>query len=223
MAIVPLTDWLEGPKDFAEGVKLYNLYGGNKFLKILFANGENAHSRQKLHEQLLELNRSCNEAPLLDSTLAKAPTGKATHFLRLAVEHDKLPADLQAKNILKGELYREAGKLHSGLLDMKTDDARREAAKTIVENFKEIDGIWVELDRFQSPGAEAVTLKPEEELAMIASDSLITQRNNLRANISKARKKLEGMRDGKAKDNKAAKLESWQKELAEVETKLKFK
>jgi hypothetical protein len=219
MAIACVTSWLENGRPYDQGVILYQEYGKNFILKSLFATGYSNFNSQKLTEELRLIN---------DQTIADpAPSTLYVKSLKTEVfekiNHAALPEDLQKENILKGELYRQAGKLKKQLEFMKSPEARSTAIKAILANFEQIDKIWAKLDYFQQTGKKM--REPEIFEEKIESHAfLLKRRNNLRTYITKIKKEISDMDPQDPQTvKKIDKHNSYLNELLQVEALLEGK
>lgn len=74
-----ITDWLQSPRNYNEGVELYKQFGYNKMLKNTFSRGENTLNMSMLVYELAKLigmdEKTANALPRLGKTEAKPVDG----------------------------------------------------------------------------------------------------------------------------------------------------
>lgn len=180
-----IEEWFAGSRDYAAGVTIYSEYGKNAALKTLLSSGETRFSRTRLESALKELNESYRPVP--------------KKYEKPQYDYTELSNSLQQEYRRKGRLYSQASRLHAELYYESAPEKLKEIRDEITRLFDEIDRIWKKCDKFiiEKRGRE---WKPHE---------LLQHRNNLRSQISKAKKKNDQLR-----------LPRLLEELAEVETKL---
>lgn len=153
--------YLDGPRQWGEGVVLYHRYGSNQALKSIFARvGETRYNYQRL----------------LDELRALLPAEKPQAVKATNVAERELDA-LAANDPRIIPLYRERQHLHAQLMVLPTDLARKQAAFRIVE-------ITHLLDQLQ---AGELPLEKRNGIAAQDNASLLKKLLNNRAYISKYR------------------------------------
>lgn len=120
----------------------------------------------------------------------------------------------------RSRLYSERCKLSNTLADAENDEVRSEIVDKIEAIEKSRKAIGQKLKHFEEHGTFPVEqLKPQEpELNELDRADLLKKRNNLRSQVSKARKAVEKKPGDVTKQEKLAKLEV---ELNTVELQLK--
>lgn len=205
--------WLNSERDYSAGALCYATYGSNINLKRVFSRPQSQYSFTKLVDELTALAGVKKVDEVVDTTSADDFV-KHTVSKSPQINYSNLPPELDALVVKKGLLYKQASWTHAQLNKINDDAERLESAKIIVNNFKVIDEIWEQLDYYEKhkqlmPGKKTSDIDLE-----IASESqLLLKRNNLRAHISKLKKK----------PRRAADLLLKQQELVTVTQKLKEK
>lgn len=212
--------WLNSDRDYKRGVEVYNAHGTNINLKRLFARPYSRYSHEKLIYELMQIANNQQEQESYVKRFQTVQTPQPTRTEDFAkrepqkqIDYSNLPPQLNQLNIKKGQLYHEASYCHAQMHRMESDEERFEYAKKIVSNFRIIDGIWEKLDHFQKTGTLLTDKTNDVDLETLDEAQLIKHRNNLRAHISKLKKKSHRVNDLLAK----------QKELEQTELKLKQK
>ncbi len=187
MAVDIIQLWIIGGKDFQSGAAIYQQHGTNAGLKALFKI-ETAYSRRRLEEELPKL--------IIDSPAKESPSRQREKYTV-----DQLPPHLQEKYRKKAKLYAQASGLHHQMKKADNNISRAFIRKEIIELDKEINAIWDECDAWMN--------EPPKTKSKMSISELYQKRNNLRSQISKAKKR------------NPSKLEKLQEELAEMEREIK--
>lgn len=165
MAVKAINDWLNGNRNYSEGVTLYSHHGKSAVLKKLFAS-QNPYTEKKLAEELDAINRAA-PAP----TIAAKPnrSGKKRDLFKLSnfkqkeehafqpVDLSNAPKGLQELDALRKAKFQQAAELKSAMDNGKfrSDAKRLEAIITIQDNFygyKGIQQIWQRIDYWKKWG-----------------------------------------------------------------------
>jgi hypothetical protein len=166
MAKEAINDWLNGSRNYSEGVELYTKHGASAVLKDLFAKSQNSYTERKLAEELEKINIS-TPAPAIAAK--PNPSGRKRDLLNISAfkpkeEHTFKPVDLstapkglQELDALRKAKFQQAAELKSQLDNdvFKTDEERLEAIITIQDNFygyKGIQEIWKRIDYWKKWG-----------------------------------------------------------------------
>ncbi len=239
MAIVQIQNWLDGSRDYHEGVALYETHGKNKNLKRLFSKGRSHYNANKLLAELQRLavhsfipSPTSDLQPVLeelnvDLNLQVEPSsgGSPTRYSEtsyIVPDHKDLPPALQSLNIEKGKAFRKAAKLHRELDGLTSDHERFQSATAIVDLFDRINAIWDKIDHWLATGE--ILTDPNEARITIPENpgELLKRYNNLKTYISKANKVLPTITDQKKRTQKLDKLHLMEKELNLIKNKLGY-
>lgn len=229
-----IIDWLNSKRKFSTGLVLYEKYGTNrKLLRRFNRSGSTAFNKGLLFEQLkqialtLELSRKSKKkstknktqpSPLATPEQIKLkqrivisasglPKAHATSVDDLSnVDFSLLPPELKYLSTKKGDLYREASRLHREMLSCDDKETRADKARVIVENMRENELIYSEIRHFLNNGKflkehPYFHMKDEKagySLETIPADLLIRKIHSRSAQLSRVRKWL---RENKAKPN----------------------
>lgn len=167
MAIKAVNNWLNGAKDYTEGVSLYKQYGSSKVLLNLFTQSQNSYTEKKLLQEMQKLNEQ--SAPVLMPVAAVKPKLRKKDLMRLSSfkpkqQHTFTPADLtnapkalQHLDQRRRQLFQQAAEVKAALDNgqFKTAAERYEAVKLIDENFygfRGIQQIWQRIDYWRKHG-----------------------------------------------------------------------
>jgi hypothetical protein len=161
-----IADYLEGPKTWADGLKLYQKYGENRALKRIFErSGHTMHNHQRLLDELRKMAGNAKSS----SQEKSKPAAKQKENPGLKKDDPRL-----------FPLYRERQQLHAQLMLFRTDKERKEAALRILEITREVDRLQYEqVDKVQ----------PSTQLEM--HQRLMTNRAYISKNKSKENKQEE--------------------------------
>lgn len=199
MAIVDIEIWLKGKLEYASGLDLINRYSDNRALKMMLAKGETAFNREKMIEELTALNRSgeaeykVRPQPQERKILDESEWMRAPEAVR---ELKKTATALFKENARKHaklcHLAAEGKRLHGNDINAINKYLKENNAGIIANEILDADEEMAEL--FRNIDFWRANGKLPEDILPVAIDDtdkaeLIRQRNNLRSNLSKARKK----------------------------------
>lgn len=159
------------------------------------------------------------------------PAGRARISDNPLIEVSKLPEDLQALYFENKTLTKEIGQLHQELKDIKKgneyNNARKEKAILITGKEDKRADNWVKIDTWYRENilttpeqqAEFDAKKEELKVSLKEAKKMLQKIENLKINISRTKKAIAGV--PVVSDKVLQKLEAWQKELDELEEKVK--
>lgn len=159
ISTVVIERWLKGNKNFIIGKHLYDTYGADAALKLLFSKGETPFARQKLIaalEVLLQQPKLQQKAAPVASTIATLlPMPKGTDEVLVSIEKEWQPK-YQRMNLLRHKLDEYGD-------DNSTDTIRacKEICKEILQLEKECEGIWQKRNHYEEHG-QLPEVKEEE-------------------------------------------------------------
>lgn len=221
MAIKAINNWLNGSRNYTEGVELYTQYGDNQVYKRLFAQSQNPFTEQKLHEFLTEINVAsapADELPL-GNTRKRKPTTLAAFEIKEKNEYPVIdlttaPDGLKKLDQRRKQLFQQAiterERISSGYY--RTADERLEALKIIHANFhgaQGIQAIWKRIDYWKDHG-RFIPFAAKGPDRVLSEKELLDRRNTLRTYVTRY----------KNKPDKKHFLEKYELELIDVEQKL---
>lgn len=138
--------WLKGSRNFLVGKNLYDTYGTDAGLKLLFSKGETVFARQKL-TTALEAILEAGKRPVIKSTVTTLmPMPKGTDSVLVSIEKEWQPK-YQRMNLLRHKLD-EYGEDNSPEAIAKCDELCRE----IMQLEKECEGHWKKRDHYEEHG-----------------------------------------------------------------------
>lgn len=159
-----IQQWLNGPRDYEEGIALATRYQVSPVLLTLLRAGHSQFNADQLEDAL----RHC-----------VLPTRPITPQIKAVYDR-------------KGELFREATALHQRLTYLATDEQRLNAARTICAHWREIDQCWADIEVFNRTGSLPLPPTPPRQRTPVeGEEALIRERNSLRVQCSKHRHKPE--------------------------------
>lgn len=189
--ISAIEDWIRAPFNYSKGVELFNIHGKSELLKKLFAS-ESSFTREKLKQELIKIN---SEEVVKRSPPPKEKIPPINEFLATSeskfihIDVNALPDDLKEKNRQKNALFSQSKSCFQNLKGAKTNEERYDFAKTIVENFKEQDEIWLELEQFQKNGSRKKgEIDKVEDLSQLNALELAKRLENIKKQYSKVSK-----------------------------------
>lgn len=166
MAVKAINDWLNGSRNYSDGVALYSIHGKSNVLKRLFVRSENAYNVAKLAEELEGINLTTS-VPVVVSK--PNPSGKKRDIFNIKSfqpkqEHTIAPVDLTTAPLELKRLdqerrlkFQQAAELKSALDNgqFRTKAERLKALIIIHENFygnRGIQEIWRRIDYWRKHG-----------------------------------------------------------------------
>lgn len=182
--------WLNSERDYNAGALCYATYGSNINLKRVFSRPKSDYSYNRMVDELKAIAGSKDAVQPQTNINTSDEFVKHTVSKLPQINYANLPPELDALVVKKGMLYKQASWTHAQLNKIDNDHERFESAKIIVNNFKVIDEIWHQLDYWQKnkelmPGKKTVDI----DLDIATEKELIHLRANVRAHISKLKKK----------------------------------
>lgn len=211
-----IKDWLNSSRNYNVGLALYLVHGSNEALKTALKQGESPYRKEKLLAALQELWEGAKGEPARANPLPLRvlPLKTGGEFKNLQPDHDK---DIYYN--LWQPLYKEMMHLRSKLPLFPNDDERGAAAFRILFLEKTCRKYWRMRDYFLQNGVEM----PEE-----------TGKPDATTDFNVLTRRLMTLRTYQTRENKALKkdplnlkarerLDKWEKEMKEIELKLKEK
>jgi hypothetical protein len=236
-----INNWVDSGKPYNDGVAIYAQYGFSLVLKNLFAKGPNKYNTDKLDAELLKLLakhqyksvkpkakkvvRTKNVQKNLSKVDNTPPPSKHTpRYSQLQVpgyNFNELPEQLKYEWQLRIKLFKEAEAHHYRLDTLTTNEQRKESVDLILANFNKIDELWDRLDYWGKHKIVLPEINKEEKPKEITDPiEMIKRRNNLRANISKGRKKIGLLKDNKKIAELNQKIAHWEIEKDDLDKKI---
>ena len=247
MQFKDIIQWLEGPRIYAEGVKLYLLHGQNRRLRYVFTHQADQLAQETLVEQL-RIIAGLSEASMR-SMRRKAAKGipqqlkaerVSTHRQAPAEKvqrvkfRDRFPflSEPDCPDVLKvavADLFTSYGKYcdgHAALANLPDDEQSEISLRLcaqVVENYLTDRAIMEELkyyaDHHELLGTtDAVASFIEKQnIANLTDAELIHQRASASANVSKAKRRLS---ENDSDVQAAALLERWIQRKTAIEAEI---
>lgn len=231
-----IQQWLNGNKDYIQGVELFFSLSKDQRLRKYFEKGKSNARLAALEYQLRKLSRvqSANlNRELVQETKAEIkalPEAEA----REKIAFLGMPADLQEKYIKKGTLAKNASAARKGMvqvirrgngvqvLALLSPEEMRAHAESIVTWMDENQSIWDQLRYFQQNGHT----KPDERAPLSANiESMDTVAlhaliSNLAPWCSKEKKRIATIADEASKNTRQNNLNVQQSVLTQARTRM---
>lgn len=153
MALSDLKSWLNSPRDYASGVKLYQKYGSSDLLKRIFAKGPNRYNEERLEDELIAIFEDHEEEdPRIPDPPSPPKPDPKKKGIYPSDDYNSLPDQIQKKIQRVKYLYKVNGSLVSQL-DVITDDHDRAImANTVLDQDDEIRTLLEQIDHFKAHG-----------------------------------------------------------------------
>jgi len=140
----PISVWKNDGADYFEGLELCRKYLPEGPLMKLLETGESSLTRKKMLKALGEIEFTATlDAERVDPLQRKLKLPEYDYF--------NLPESLQEKHKMKGQLYKDAGKLHAQLWYLQGKELE-DAAGAIVTMMRANQQLWEELDFYHEHG-----------------------------------------------------------------------
>lgn len=194
-----ISEWLKSKQNYKEGVALYEQYGDNTVLLLLFKKSENAYTKKKLAEELERIITadSVENSPIPPqrAPLTKVQSNKSHPTLEIrdvgidALDCEKQEYPTKIKELIeyRQTLYRERDymKAQLGVISKKL---REDYCWRIVDNTKKIKQTWKEFDHWKATGAflDRDNVETKSTLSLFEVERSI---RNARSNVSKHKKR----------------------------------
>lgn len=197
--IAEINKWIENGSRYQEGVLLYDKFGSDNFLKLLFSRGEKDLTKQKLNEALLQLLSSGPD----QEDQQPSPKEKVPAPIQLepkSTAYDPPQAVANPPELLKvisriEKNYSELRGLHPYLSILPEGEQLRELAFQIVKLGKENAELWDRRNFLAEGGVDPE--QPEPEVPMMIDLNLLNRRESIRKSLSKARARLKKQKNPK--------------------------
>lgn len=145
-----ITFWLSSERNWQAGVELYNKFGTNSVLKVMFKNGYSAYREEQLIKEMKALQAKYSSFRVEKNEPEKVSVQKeAEQFLHSILRDGIRPSDLpNAPEAVKEavrkrrNLYAEFVRLHATLNKYTPKIVRLENALRILTIFDEIKPLW---------------------------------------------------------------------------------
>lgn len=211
-----ITQWLNGPRDYNEGLALLKSYGASAILLDVLGAGDTFYNRTRLVKELT------SKAPQPVATQATQPVGTPVKKLEKSKRTPKTygrkhisyyPAELHQAFKRQDELYKEVNYLHPQLEVLHQLDQGKcaKAAKAIVKAWREINAIYRLLDYWDENKVILPNKYQKQDLPVLTDGAAIMKRiQALRVYIS--RNKNNVARSGE--------VVAWKNELEELKLRL---
>ncbi len=241
MDISQLINYIASPDDYIVGVGFFEQFCNNKYqLKRFRKLGPTKYNKKLLLQLLIKkarylekrnanLKKKAPSAPLkLKTELSVSEeTNQDSEISAMSVDLAILPPELRKLHFKKGKLYIEASRLHRQL-EQNPQHKRAAMVEQIVENMRENQEIWKELNYFathkQIAGNHPDLKQPEQPANLEEVPPHILQKTltNRRSNLSRYKKLIADNPDDEKKNEKRqAKIDEWASEIKAIEDLLK--
>ena len=241
-AVEQIDKWIADGKPYNDGVVIYAQHGFSLVLKNLFAKGPNNYNTDKLEAELLKLlakHQHLSVKPKAKKVVRTKSVQKdlskndntttlpkhTPRYSQLQVpgyNFNDLPEQLKYEWQLRIKLFKEVESHHYRLDTLQTKAERKKSVDIILQNFDKIDELWDRLDYWGKHGIVLPEVDPKTAKKTEITDPLemIKRRNNLRANISKGRKKLSLLKDNQKIAELNQKIAHWEIEKDDLDKKI---
>lgn len=216
-------------RSYQDGVTLLSRYCKNRMLVNTLSRSESLAHKHKLEYELKKLLQAQPKGEYKTIAIKKPATEPVKTEIKAKPTSEDQEAGFAAPganaeydNYIaeRSRLHSERCKLSNTLADAQTDEERQEIVDKIEAIERSRKAIATKLKYFDEHGAfpEAPVAPEQPLLSELDKAELLKKRNNLRSQVSKAKKAVEKKPSDVAKQEKLAKLEV---ELNSVELQLK--
>lgn len=204
MAIAAINNWINGTRNFDEGVNLYLRFGEDLFFKAVIKNGKSKRVEEKLYDALIEINAAKDDVEEVVSSSEK--------------KEIELPADLQELQQRINDMYSKLRVVHATIDQLPSKAQRKHAADDIILNFRWIDEAYETINYYKATGER----KQDPRVKSIDKNGftlkeIIDVIKLTPANLSKTRLKMKKEMDPQRISLLSAKLQRWEDDFKMVE------
>lgn len=176
----PIVSWLNGSRNYQEGVNLYLKYGTDRLLRNCFLEPiETPFKQKKLVECLRELLQNCNKEKKIVQEAKEVVTVSGKQWPETTDEILKSLRDRWRP--LYGEMTMLQGRLHEVANQGARDPAKKEEARQMAQRILELEEavyeIYAEKEYYTEHGKLPVAVKAIEE--NITLEAAYRQKSNL--------------------------------------------
>jgi hypothetical protein len=218
-----ITAWLNGPRNYAEGLELYNKHGHSPSLKrILTISGDTKRNAETLAYELSKISATLHIEPV--KIQIKKPV-----LVKPVIEYKPIPtidrnnADIQTTIEAKNRLYKQYVALFHQLEHLQQPD-RLKAALDCLTIMDEVQRLWGIIDYHRQHGAlppVTISVSKENKVNEMDKADLLQYRNNsLRPAISQLKKKLTNAKGGAKRAELQDQIDKKELLLRQVELKI---
>ena len=186
MAISEVQKWISDGKQYQKGVTLLRSLSDNEALIELLDGDDDDYNRERLHAELLALDRPSEPVPSYDP---HDSFHSVSELKKESWNTIKFNPELKEMAIRSGELTTKINNHRAQLELVTTDEQRFVIAEIIVKTAQERQKLFQTIDHFQKYG-KMPELPPEPVVKnLVPSVELMKKYKNLASRISKAKKK----------------------------------
>lgn len=203
--------YLYDPWNFDLGVKLFNHFFPNDNLKISLNKGYTISGQEKMNKLLKTVSSKGPIEDVFEEEMVPV-IEKVDLVHHTKVNNSEATTILKELKQKKARLFSQAAASHLELSRHKLSEKERYIlAKLIIENFEEIDSIWLTLDYYDKHKVLPNKYKYENDYKKGVEDR--KRMLNLRTYITKLEKAIPLLKSGKKIAQKEEKLNEYKFEL----------
>lgn len=193
MAIASILEWLKNP-EYSSGVKLYQEFGKNQFLKDAFSS--NKLLLQQLIKCLNEINSNTPSytAPVITVQKEKPAPVPNKEKKSILIDKKSAPKEVLELEVKWKDHYSRADVLHRDMPHIVNKETRRLMAIEILQYMKLVRNIWFQLQYYNEHGSLPAT-PSQHDLGKDDLIDLINKIKNLPTYITKAQKRISEIKD----------------------------
>lgn len=226
MAIAKISTWLNDPRrDYQYGILLFNQYGKNDLLKVLFAKGDSSYHQDRLYVALEELNPTLedftNKPSFSIPTLQELPTPSKRYGVPDS-SWDKMPEPIKDLYVKNSKLHRHSQLLFEEARKACSDEERLSYCLPMLIERKELNENWKAIKDFHEKGLIQEQLQEQHlvEVSELSIADLVRLTQNIPPSLSKDRKKVIDMKPGPKKNKVLLRIQEREVRLELVKKRL---
>lgn len=193
--------------NYDEGRVLFEKFCEDEVLKLLFRTGSSSYHHRRLFAELEKLATVAPPVITKQENQVARPTIPSLEEFTVPNkpykedEYQSFPAQIQEVVRRKNMHYKRAQHLFVEIGFTEDKEKRLEMALVLLNDHEQVNACWATIDEYRETGAILVekTKTIEDEISEISEVNLNKTLNNVRANISKDKKKLDSLPDGHRK------------------------
>lgn len=212
--LTEINKWIESGSDYQQGVRLFDQYGSDNFLKRLFQRRESTFYKQKLTEALSALI-SAEQDLLDDSPEPVVMPGEISIPAETLLPAGETPELLKVISQINAN-YTEIRGLHPYLSLLPEGDELRDLAENIKRLGRRNAELWQRRNYINEHGSDIIEISPA--IPVMIDLNLLNEREQVRKSLNKAENRLK--KQNPVKPNTIALITERKKELQALDEKI---
>lgn len=180
-----INSWIERGTNYQEGVSLYEQYGKDSYLKLIFKRNDGAYNRSKLLEELGELrDKEPEDKPVHKPDPVQVIVSQP-QIVETKLPSEEIPALLKLKKDISNTWAQIRG-LHPYLSIYPEGDQLYQVQLEIVKLARKNTALYEKLDYYHDHGMLPVIDQPVQKPPLMIDINLLNSMELIRKSLNKA-------------------------------------